>query len=106
MAYKLSLNHFMRESAKKIKKPQKCNLVRNMKHMAIVFDSNHFNKILYTKQGCVPFYRGKQTKFEQFYVRKCQKRLKNLKKHNLACNIKLMTIIFDSNHFNTIIYTK
>ena len=31
---------------------------------------------------------------------------KNAKKSNLARNIKLMTIVFDSNHFNTEIYTK
>ena len=38
-------NHFMRESAKNAKKPQKCNLARNNKHMTIVFDSNHLNII-------------------------------------------------------------
>ena len=42
-------NHFMRESAKNAKKPQKCNLARNIKHMTIVFDSNRFKTIIYTK---------------------------------------------------------
>ena len=46
---KPNLNHFMQESAKKPKKFLKSNLARNFKHMTIVFDSNHFNTIIYTK---------------------------------------------------------
>ena len=49
VADKPSLNHFMQESAKKHKKPQKRNLSRTIKNMNIVFNSNHFNKIIYTK---------------------------------------------------------
>ena len=62
----------MRESTKKLKKPQKRNLARNIKHMTIVFDSNHFNTLIYQIVLCAMF-RGKQTKFEPPYVGKCQK---------------------------------
>ena len=50
-------------------------------------------------------FRAKQTKIEPFYAIKCQKRLKKPQKRNLAHNFKHMRIVFDSNHFNTIIYT-
>ena len=44
-----SLNNFMRESAKKAEKTLKSNLDRNLKHITIVFDYNHFNTTFYTK---------------------------------------------------------
>ena len=46
---KPNLNHFMREIAKNAYKTKKRNLARNFKHMTIVFDSNYFKKIIYTK---------------------------------------------------------
>ena len=50
VANKPCLNYFMLESAKNVlKKFQKHNLARNFKHMTIVFDSNHFNTIQYSK---------------------------------------------------------
>ena len=51
---KPSLYHFMRESAKNAKKPQKRNFACNFKHMSIVFDPNHFYTIPYNKLYCVP----------------------------------------------------
>ena len=39
----------LRESAKKLKQDQKRDLARNIKNMAIVFYSNHFNTIIYAK---------------------------------------------------------
>ena len=51
-------------------------------------------------------FRSKQTKFEPLNARKCQKRLKNLKKRNLARHFKHISIVFDSNHFNIITYAK
>ena len=51
-------------------------------------------------------FRGKQTKFEPLYARKCHKQLKKPQKRNLTNNSKHMTIVFNCNHFNTIIYTK
>ena len=47
--------------------------------MTIVFDSNNFNTITYTKNVLCARFCAKQTNFEQLYVSKCQKRLKNLK---------------------------
>ena len=47
---------------------------------------------------------GKQTKIELLYARKCLKRLKKPQKHNLACNFRHMTIVFDFNHLNNNIY--
>ena len=48
--------------------------------------------------------RAKQTKFELLYAPKCQK---SLKTHKIATKHVISTIclIFNSNHFNTIIYT-
>ena len=44
------MNNFMRESAKKAKKKlEKCNLARNYKHISIVFNYSHLNKIIYIK---------------------------------------------------------
>ena len=53
MANKPILNHFLKESAKKLKQPQKTNLARNIYRRAIVFDYNLFNKTIYTKSCCV-----------------------------------------------------
>ena len=50
-------------------------------------------------------YGGKETTFELLYARKRQKHLKKPQKHKLARNFKHMTIIFVSNHLNTITYT-
>ena len=44
--------------------------------------------------------------FVPLYARKCQKRLKKPQKRNLARIFKRMTIVFNSNYFKTIIYTK
>ena len=51
----------MRKSTKKVKKKlEKSYLARNVKHMTIVFESNYFNTIIYTKQCCVQgFVRNK-----------------------------------------------
>ena len=38
-----------RESAKKHKQDIKCELALNIKNMAIVLDSNHFNTMIYAK---------------------------------------------------------
>ena len=51
--HKGGLNHFMREIAKNAYKITKRNLARNFKHMTIVFDSNDFKTIIYTKWCCV-----------------------------------------------------
>ena len=105
VANKPSLNHSMRESAKKHKKAQKRILARNIKHMTIVFYSNHFNTILYTKKWCVPFFVAYKRSMNHF-MRESAKNAKKPQKCNLAHNIKHMTIIFDSNHLNKIFYTK
>ena len=49
---------------------------------------------------------AKQTNFEAVYKRKCQKYIKKHKKSNFARIFKNMTIVFDCNHLDTIIYTK
>ena len=54
MANKPSFNHLLQESSKTLKKPQKSNLERNFKHMTIVYDSNYFKTIIYTKSCRVP----------------------------------------------------
>ena len=41
----------MRKSAKNAKKS---NLARNIKNMTIVFDSNNWNTVIFTKKCCVP----------------------------------------------------
>ena len=38
-----------RKCQKHLKKPQKRNLARNINHMIIDFDSNHFNTLTYTE---------------------------------------------------------
>ena len=55
MPNKPCLDYFMRESAKNVlKKPQKNATYNVFKHMTIVFNSNHFNTIIYTNKCCVP----------------------------------------------------
>ena len=49
VANKPCLNHFIRESAKNAKKPQKRNLASNFKHTIIFLVQNHFNTITYAK---------------------------------------------------------
>ena len=54
---------------------------------------------------CAMFH-AKQTMFELFYTRKCQKWVKKPKNSNLEHKFKHMTIVSDFNHFHKIIYTK
>ena len=52
-------------------------------------------------------FHAKQTKFELFYGRKNTKKcFKNVQRANLARKFNDMSIVFNSNHTNTIIYTK
>ena len=95
----------MRESAKKLKKPLKRILAGNIKHMTIVFGSNHFNTILYIKKRRVPFFVATKRSMNHF-MRERDKNAKKPQRCNLAHNIKNMTIVFDSNHLNTIFYIK
>ena len=46
MQNKLSLNYFMRASAKNAWKTLKVNLARNFEYMTNVFNYNHFNTII------------------------------------------------------------
>ena len=73
--------------------------------MTIVFYSKHFNTIVYTNESCVPCLGTNKPSLNHF-MRESKKILKKPIKSNLARNFKHMTIVFDSNHFNTIIYTK
>ena len=111
VANKKSFNHFLRESTlalkkKRLKKPQKHNLARNLKHITIVYNSNHFNTITYTKQCCVPRFLANKPSFKQFLRESAQTAEKKSKKRNLASNFKRMTIFFNSIYFKTIIYKK
>ena len=54
---------------------------------------------------CAKFH-DKKTKFEQLYVRKSKQNSLKPLKLTLARNLKHLTINFNSNHFNTTIYTK
>ena len=75
------MNNFMRESAKKAKKKlEKCNLARNYKHMTIVFDSNHFNTIIYTKQCRVLCLLQNKPSLNHFMREKAKKAKKKFKK--------------------------
>ena len=71
--------------------------------MTIYFDSNHFKKITYIKKYCVPSFMLNKPSLHHF-VRENAKNAKQPKKRNFACNFKHMTTVFDSKHFNTIIY--
>ena len=89
---------FTRKSLKRLKKPRKRNLVRNFKHMTIVFDSNHFNRITYAYQCCVPSFVANKPSFNRF-ARKCPKGLKKPKHCYLSRNFRHMNTVFDSKHF-------
>ena len=93
-----------RKCQKRKNNSQNHYLVRNLQHMTIVFDSNLFHNI-YLIVVCAMF-RAKQTKYEPYYARKCLKRKTKSQKYNLARNGQHMTIVFNSNLFHTIIYTK
>ena len=84
------------KAPKTLKKPQKHKLVCSFKHIIIVSDFNHFNKITYTKQFCVPSFAANKPCLNH-YIRESAKNAVILKKRNLARNIQHMTIIFDSN---------
>ena len=49
MQNKPCLNYLSEKVQKMLKKPQKHNLERNLKHMTIVFNSIHFNTTINTK---------------------------------------------------------
>ena len=99
-------SYCMRESAKTLKNPLNHKLARNFKHMTIIFNSNHFNTTIYTKECCVPSFVQNKTKFELLLCTKVPKTLKNPLNHNLAHNFKHLTMICNSNNFITIIYIK
>ena len=103
VANKPCLNHFIRESAKNAKKTLKRNLADNFKQMFIFLVSTHLKTITYTKQCCGPsFVPNKQTL--HYFMRESAKSAKQPQKRNFACNLKNMSIVFDSNHFHTITY--
>ena len=54
VAKKQSSNQLCEKVPKTVKKPQKCNLAHNFKRKTMVFNSNHFNTIIYTKLFGVP----------------------------------------------------
>ena len=62
--HKPSLNDF--KVPKTLKKPQKCNIARNFKHMTIVFDSIDLKTIIYTKQCCVPSFVANKLSLNHF----------------------------------------
>ena len=76
---KTSLHHFMRENAKNAKQPQKRNLVCNLKHMSIVFNSSHFNTITNNKLYCVPSFVPNKPSLNHFMRESAKKALKNFK---------------------------
>ena len=74
--------------------------------MTIVFYSNHFNSIQYSKQCSVTSFVANKSSFNYFSQECAENALKKPQKRNLACNFKPMTIVFNSFYFKTIIYTK
>ena len=76
--------------------------------MNIIFNSNHFNTIIYTKLCCVPSFMQNKPSLNDIMRESAQKRIKKLKMHlcTIARNFKHMTIVLHSNHLNIIIYTK
>ena len=70
--------------------------------MIIVFDSNYSNTTIYTKKFCVSSVLRNKQGLNHFMPDSAN----NAKTRKLACNIKHMTIVFDSNHSNTVIFTK
>ena len=96
----------MRENVKMLNTPKKSNLARNLKHMTIDFDSNHYTTIIYSKQCWVPRFVPSKPSLNHFMRESAKKHKKKPLKSNYALNLKQMNIVFDSNAFNTIIYTK
>ena len=96
----------MRKSAKNAEKTSNTQLSTQVQAYDYFFRLSPFkqNK-MYQIVFCAKFH-GQQTKIEPLYARKCHKRLKKPQKRNLVCHLKNMTIVFDSNDFNMIIYTK
>ena len=62
---------------KRLKNPKNHSLACKFWHMTMIFTSNHFNTIVYSKQCCVLKCRNKQTKFGIPFALKCQKSFKN-----------------------------
>ena len=60
-----------------LKKTHKRNLERNIKHMIIVSDFNHFNTVIYTKCLVTSFLQSKQL-FNYFMRESVKKTLKTL----------------------------
>ena len=73
----------MRETTENAKKLQKRNLARNIKHMTIVFDSNHLNTIFQTKYYCVPKILPNKPSLN-YFIRERTKNAYKPQKHNLA----------------------
>ena len=87
-------------------KPQTRNIALNFKHINNLFDSNHFNTIKYIPNSVVCHVSRQITQVWTTLSKKVPKTLKKPQKWNVARNLKHMNIVFDSNHFNTITYTK
>ena len=104
VANKPSLTTLCEKVPKTIKK--KRTLARNFKRITIFFDSNHFDTITSTKQCYAPSFIDNKPSFEPLFAIRCTKLLKKPKKRNLVRKFKHMIIFFDSNHINTIKYTK
>ena len=90
---------------KKQKHAKKCNLVRNFKHMTTVFNSNNFKTVIYTIQCFVPSFMPNKPSLNYFKRVSAKKVLKG-KKRKYGRNFKDITIVFNSNHYKIIIYTK
>ena len=69
----------MRENAKNALKPLMLKLARNLKHMTIDFDSNHFNTTIYTKQNYVPSFMPNKQTFNQVMRESAKNALKPYK---------------------------
>ena len=74
--------------------------------MTIVFDSNDFKIIIYIPNSVVCHVSWQKNQVSTILYEKVPKTLTKPQKRNLARNFKHMTIIYDSNHFNPIIYLK
>ena len=80
MQNKPSLNHFMRQSAKKsLIKPSKRNLAHNLQYIIIFYDSNKSYTIIYNKQCLLPTFMQKKPSLNHIMRESAKKRLKNLK---------------------------
>ena len=76
---KPSLSHFKRQSGKNAKKPLKPNFAHTFKHMTIVFDSNNFNTIKYTKRCCLPSFVANKPSLNHFMRESAKNAKKNFK---------------------------